>query len=83
MSSLIGNNVPTSLEAEYKRLQREAANDPPEQGRSGISQGNQEDVVTLSSRAMDTSSNPVKLKPSQPVTPSEMQALRFSFSVYG
>ncbi len=83
MSSLIGNNVPTSLEAEYKRLQREATNYHPEQRRSGTSQGSQEDVVTLSSRAMDAAINPVKLKPSQPVTTSEMQALRFSFSVYG
>jgi hypothetical protein len=85
MTSSIRNTTPTPLETEYKRLVKQTAknNNSSENIRAGMSPGRQEDVVTLSSGIIDAVKPPTKLKPSQPVTRSEMQSLQSQFSIYG
>ena len=85
MTSSISKTNQTPLDAEYNRLVKQAAkNNNPAENKSFVrSLGLQEDVVTLSSGGIDAAKPPTKLKPSQPVTRSEMQALQSQFSIYG
>lgn len=82
--SSINKTIPTPLDAEYKKLIKQASkNNNPENVRAGNQLSRQEDIVTLSSGGLDAAKTPPKLKPSQPVTHSEMQALQSQFSIYG
>jgi len=85
MTSSISKTNQTPLDAEYNRLVKQAAkNNNPAENKSFVrSLGLQEDVVTLSSGGIDAAKPLTKLKPSQPVTRSEMQALQSQFSIYG
>jgi len=85
MTPTIRKTIQTPLDAEYKRLVKQTANNniPAESRGSVMSLGRQEDIVTLSSGVIDAAKPPTKLKPSQPVSRSEMQALQSQFSIYG
>jgi hypothetical protein len=78
----------TPLEVEYKELVKQSAVEKrtANGGTNTASRRSErplpEDVVTLSSTQPDVEQRP-KLKPSQPVTPTEKQALYVPFSVYG
>ena len=77
MTPSIRKPVPTPLDWTIKD------NNPAKNIKASILLGRQEDVVTLSSGGIDAAKTPAKLKPSQPVTHSEMQALQSPFSIYG
>lgn len=81
MSFPIRSKYLSPLELQYAELKKQSAVD---QNNSKTSSGAKEhrtaniaDEVTLSSTLLDA-----ERKPSQPVTPDEMQALRGLFSVY-
>jgi hypothetical protein len=83
----IKQNIPTGLDAEYKQqLKQVARNNNPASKvaniKSGIYLGPAEDFVTLSVALLDGEESPRKLKPSQPVTFAEKQAIQAQFSVY-
>lgn len=85
MSVAVRKGVPSPLELQYEKLKKQSdldndlsqANTSPKERQSG----GIKDRVTLSSMKPGTD-NPGQLKPSQPVTPDEMQALRAQFSIY-
>jgi len=88
MTTLIRSIIQTPLEAEYKELVKQSAQEKRSANGGTNTASRQagrplpEDVVTLSSAKTDEETRP-KLKPSQPVTPTEKQALYVPFSVYG
>jgi len=86
MVSRIKHNIPTGLDAEYKeQLKQAARNNSPASKvaniKAGTFLGQSEDSVALSSQ-LDVGEQAVKLKPSQPVTFAEKQAMQAQFSVY-
>jgi len=83
----IKQNLPTGLDVAYKeQLKQAARNNSPASKvaniKAGIYLGPAEDVVTLSLVHLDSGEQPKKLKPSQPVTFAEKQAIKAQFSVY-
>lgn len=85
MSFTVRKGVPTPLELQYEKLKKQsdldneldqARTSPKERRSGGVG-----DRVTLSSVVADNVHRS-ELKPSQPVTHDEMQALRAQFSVY-
>ena len=85
MSFPIRSKYLSPLELQYAELKKQSVVD---QNNSQTSSGAKErrtanitDEVTLSSTSLVTD-EATKRKPSQPVTPDEMQALRGLFSVY-
>lgn len=85
MSVAVRKGVPSPLELQYEKLKKQSDLDK-ELNQADVSQkerrsGGINDRVTLSS-VRPEADDPNKLKPSQPVTPDEMQALRAQFSVY-
>ena len=87
MVSRVKHNIPSGLDAEYKeQLKQVARNNSPANKVANIKAGVYfdpvEDVVTLSSSNLDAGEPSKKLKPSQPVTFAEMQAIQAQFSVY-
>ncbi len=88
MTTLIRSIMQTPLEAEYKELVKQSAVEKRSANGGGNTASRQagrplpEDIVTLSSAKTEEETRP-RLKPSQPVTLTEKQALYVPFSVYG
>ena len=85
MSFSVRKTPPSPLELQYAELKKQSVIDQNKnQTKNGLKErqaSRVNDEVTLSS-AEPEADDPTKRKPSQPVTPDEMQALRTQFSIY-
>jgi len=86
MVSRIKSNIPSALDVAYKQqLKQSAINNSPASKVANIKAATffdlTEDSVSLSSKS-DAGEQSKKLKPSQPVTIAERQAIQAQFSVY-
>lgn len=84
MNIPIRRGIPSQLESQYAELKKQAVADRELNQKKNTTKeqisNEGVDKVTLSSLQPDTD-NPAKRKPSQPVTPIEIQALLTQFSV--
>ncbi len=87
MNFSIRNRNPTPLELQYAELKKQSVidqnNSPPGKGSKEREANEINDNVTLSSAALEADEQEqTRIKPSQPVTADEMQALRSQFNIY-
>lgn len=81
MSLTIRKDMPTPLELQYQELKKQALLDRNTDRTGNFRKERQSDQGILASPVSDDNETNGR-KPSQPVTPEEMQALRRTFSVY-
>ncbi|NJD38625.1 MAG: hypothetical protein FIA89_09965 [Geobacter sp.] len=81
MSLTIRKDIPTPLELQYQELKKQALVDRNTDQTRNFRKERPTDQGPLTSPVTDDNETNGR-KPSQPVTPEEMQALRRTFSIY-
>lgn len=81
MSLTIRKEIPTPLELQYQELKKQALVDRNTDQTRNFRKERPTDQGALTSPVTDDNETNGR-KPSQPVTPEEMQALRRTFSIY-